>query len=76
MKVSDIEIREYFAARERYDEEELDIPELTLEQKLDLMDAMYQLSVELGKFPPEDPLEGIETKIELARIINSVSTTP
>jgi hypothetical protein len=26
----------------------------------------------LGKFPPDDPLEGIETDIRIARILNSV----
>lgn len=48
---------------------------LTLEQKLALLEAMYQEARALGVFPLADPLEGLEVKIHLARVIN-VSTPP
>ena len=76
MDVSDEKIREYFEARARYNESELDIPELTLKQKFDLQDAMYEHSVEMGIWPPDDPLEGIEEKIQLAKMLHSVSKDP
>jgi hypothetical protein len=43
---------------------------LTPEQAFALNDAMYEYAKSLGVFPPADPLEGIETKIALARAIN------
>ncbi len=33
---------------------------------------LYREAVALKAFPPSDPLEGIETDIRVARIINSV----
>jgi hypothetical protein len=45
---------------------------LELPQKLQLLDAMYELALALGVFPPEDPLEGLETDIRVARILNNL----
>ncbi|MFB3896778.1 MAG: hypothetical protein ACE14V_10805 [bacterium] len=44
-------------------------------RNLKLVDAMYQEAVALGVFPPKNPLEGIETKIKLAQVLNSVRKT-
>jgi hypothetical protein len=44
-------------------------------RNLKLVDAMYREAVALGVFPPKNPLEGIETKIKLARVLNSVRKT-
>jgi hypothetical protein len=44
-------------------------------QNLKLVEAMYEHARALGVFPPADPLEGLETKIRLARVL-SVPTTP
>lgn len=38
-----------------------------------LVDAMWREGVALGVLPPRDPLEGIETDIRLASILNSCS---
>lgn len=40
------------------------------EHNLRLADAMLEHARALGVFPPKDPLEGIETKIQLARVLN------
>lgn len=45
---------------------------MDLEEKYRILDAMYEEAVALGVFPPEDPLEGIDVKIKLARVMNSV----
>ena len=46
----------------------------TPEQAFKLADAMYEYAKSLGVFPPADPLEGIETKIAVARALNVQST--
>ena len=46
--------------------------DLTIEQKYKILNAMLREAIDLGVFPPKDPLEGIETKIKVARIINAV----
>lgn len=43
-----------------------------VEQNLRILDALYEEAVMLGALPPKDPLEGIETKIRIAKAINSV----
>jgi hypothetical protein len=43
-----------------------------VEQNLRILDALYEEAVMLGVLPPNDPLEGIETKIRIAKAINSV----
>jgi hypothetical protein len=44
-------------------------------RNLRLLDAMYEHARLLGAFPPINPLEGIERKIRLARILNNVRGT-
>ncbi len=39
-------------------------------QNLRLVEAMLEEARELGVWPPPDPLEGIETDIRVARIVN------
>ncbi len=43
-------------------------------RNLRLLDAMYAHARSLGAFPPGDPLEGLEEKIRMARVL-SVRTT-
>ena len=44
-------------------------------RNLRLLEAMYEHARLLGAFPPADPLEGIEVKIRMARILNHVPRT-
>ena len=44
-------------------------------RNLRLLDAMYEHARLLRAFPPADPLEGIEVKIRMARILNHVPRT-
>ena len=37
---------------------------------LALFEAMWKEGITLGAIPPKDPLEGIETDIRIARILN------
>lgn len=48
---------------------------LSYEKKLELLDAMWQEGVSLGVLPPEDPWQGLEVDIKIARILNSCSTS-
>lgn len=45
-------------------------------QNLRIAEALYEEAVHLGVWPPKDPLEGIETSIRIARIVNSVRSAP
>jgi len=47
-----------------------------LEKNFRILNWLYEEARSLGVFPPEDPLEGIETDIKLAGILNSVRKTP
>lgn len=44
---------------------------LSYGQSLKLFTAMWREAVSLGAFPPQNPLEGIEADIKIARILNS-----
>ncbi len=44
---------------------------LTFGQSLKLFTSMWHEAVSLGAFPPQNPLEGIEVDIRIARILNS-----
>lgn len=45
--------------------------DLTIEQALALVDAMWEEGTVLGVLPPNDPLEGIDLDIKLAKVLNS-----
>jgi hypothetical protein len=40
-------------------------------QALEIFTALYKEARALGVLPPEDPLEGIEVDIRIAKILNS-----
>ncbi|MEK7449231.1 MAG: hypothetical protein AAB019_07075 [Planctomycetota bacterium] len=44
---------------------------LTYEQALKLFESLWQEAKALGVIPLKEPLEGIETDIRLARILNN-----
>ena len=49
---------------------------VNIQRNFQIFEAMYKEAVALGIIPLKDPLEGIEIDIKIARVINSVSTTP
>ncbi len=46
---------------------------LDFTQALELFSEMWKEAVSLGVLPPRDPMEGIDTDIRIARILNSCS---
>ena len=42
------------------------------DQNRRIVDALLQEAIALGVWPPDDPLEGIEVDIRLARILNGL----
>jgi hypothetical protein len=58
----------------RFEKEQVKKEKLTYEQNLKIADALWKEGVALGVLPPKDPLEGIESVIKLARILNSYQT--
>lgn len=55
--------------------------ELIRKEKVDvvrnfqIVEALYNEAFELGIFPLKNPLEGLETDIKIAKVINSIRTT-
>jgi hypothetical protein len=45
-------------------------------KNLRIVEAMYEEGRQLGIFPLKDPLEGLETDIRIARVINLVREDP
>jgi len=52
----------------KFSEKEL----ISLDEKFALMDSMHSWAVEMGAFSEENIMEGIETDIKMARVINLV----
>jgi hypothetical protein len=45
-------------------------------ENIRIVSELYKFAMKLGVFSSTDPLEGIERKIRLAKILNSVKRTP
>lgn len=43
-------------------------------ENIRIAEGMFELARKLGKFPPSDPLQGIELKIRLAKALNALGT--
>ena len=56
----------------QFEEEEIRTEKLSHAQALALFEAMWREGVALGVLTLEDPLEGIEVDIRIARILNHV----
>jgi hypothetical protein len=44
-------------------------------RNLQSFEAMYEYARSLGRFPPADSLDGLESRIELARVLNGRRST-
>lgn len=54
----------------RFEREYSKKEKLSFKQALTILEAMWKEGVTLGVLPPKNPLEGIETDIRIARILN------
>lgn len=45
---------------------------LSLEQKYNILEALYAEALYLGIFPLKDPLEGLDVDIKIAKAVGSV----
>jgi hypothetical protein len=57
---------------EAFEREEIAAEKLSHAEALRLFEAMWRQGMALGVLPLQDPLEGIEVDIEIARILNHV----
>lgn len=55
-----------------FEEEYIKNDKRTFEERLKSYRELYKHAVSLGVLPSKNPLEGIETKIKVAKIINGV----
>jgi hypothetical protein len=51
--------------------EELKKESIPYAEALKIFEGLWQEGIALGVLPPKNPLEGIETNIRIARILNS-----
>jgi len=56
---------------EAWEREYLRNQPVDFKRNLAIMDAMYEHARLLGAIPRSDPLEGLEVKIRLARVVNA-----
>jgi len=57
---------------ERFEADLLQRDKADFHRNLAIMDAMWEEAVALGAFPPQDPMEGIEVDLRIAKVVNSV----
>ncbi len=57
---------------QEFEDEQTIKDDMTLEQKLALLNSMYRFALKLGSLPPDDLLEGLETDIKVAKIVNGI----
>jgi hypothetical protein len=50
-------------------------PQRSIQEALQLHEAMWKEGVTLGILPLSDPLDGIEADIELARVLNCLNNS-
>ena len=48
---------------------------LDVSRNFEIMEALYREACRLGKFHANDPLEGLQTDVKIARVVNSVPKT-
>ena len=57
----------------RFEREFLTRETIDIDRNFRIVDALYDEAVSLGVIPPKAILDGLETKIKISRVINSVS---
>ena len=46
--------------------------EINIEKNLEILDSLYREAIFLDRFKTDNPLDGIESRIKIARTVNSV----
>lgn len=57
----------------QFEEDFIATSRLSYEQALAIVEGLWAEGVALGVLPPNDPLDGIETDIRIAHVVNSCS---
>ncbi len=57
---------------EEFERECIRKTKVDIKQNFRIANALYREAVALGVLPPKDPLEGIELKIKIAKVVNNV----
>ncbi len=60
------------ATLEQFELEQIRSTRPDFRKNLAIVEALYQEALNLGVLPRKDPLEGIETVLRIARVVNSV----
>jgi hypothetical protein len=55
---------------EEWERQALRSEPVDFKHNLMLLEAMYEHARRLGAFPPANPLEGLETKLKLAKVLS------
>ena len=58
---------------QRFEIEILRNEKLDVKKKFKILEALYNEAIALGALPLEDPLEGLEVDIRIAKVVNGVS---
>jgi len=64
------------AELEKFEKELIRSEKVDLHKNIAILDALYEEAVALGVFPPQDPLEGLDTILKIARVVNNLKETP
>ncbi|MEO8210386.1 MAG: hypothetical protein ABI840_07475 [bacterium] len=56
----------------KFEDEQTANDEMSLEQKLSLLNSIYKFAIKLGTLPPKDLLEGLEVDIKVTKIANGI----
>jgi len=57
---------------QKFEKELLKNERVDIKRNFQIMNALYKEAVAVGVFPPKDPLEGLEVKIKIAKVVNSL----
>ncbi|MCX5885912.1 MAG: hypothetical protein NT096_08395 [Proteobacteria bacterium] len=57
---------------QKFEKELLKNERVDIKKNFQIMNALYKEAVTLGIFPLKDPLEGLEVKIKIAKVVNSL----
>ena len=61
---------------QKFEKELIRKEKVNIKKNFRIIDALYREAVELGIIPLKNSLEGLETDIKIAKVVNSVSKAP